>query len=38
MLGELGKALNVSAEEALALAGPIRINIGPIIEAGLELC
>ena len=38
MLEELGKALNVTAEEALAMAGPVRISIGPIIDVGLKLC
>ena len=38
MYEEIAKALNITAEEAKAQVGPVRINIGPIIDAGLVLC
>ena len=38
MYEEIAKALNITVEAAKAQVGPVRINIGPIINAGLKLC
>ena len=38
MYEEIAKALNITAQEAKAQVGPVRINIGPIIDTGFALC
>ena len=34
----VAEAFNITIEEAIEQSGPIRISIGPIIDAGLKLC